>query len=62
MDDIASHFDNVYFAPRDAIFSLTYDYENNPSPKKIDISVGAYRDENVSYMDNMIKKFLIFFL
>ncbi|KAG4096517.1 putative aspartate protein [Neocallimastix lanati (nom. inval.)] len=42
----SSHFDNVYFAPRDAIFSLTYDYENDPSPRKIDISVGAYRDEN----------------
>ncbi|OUM65228.1 hypothetical protein PIROE2DRAFT_41865, partial [Piromyces sp. E2] len=33
-------------APKDAIFSLTYDYEMDPSPQKIDISVGAYRDEN----------------
>ncbi|ORX46376.1 PLP-dependent transferase [Piromyces finnis] len=42
----SSTFDNVYFAPKDAIFSLSYDYEMDPASQKIDISVGAYRDEN----------------
>lgn len=45
-EDESSQFDNVYFAPKDSIFSLTYDFEMDPHPIKIDISVGAYRDEN----------------
>ncbi|RKO84057.1 pyridoxal phosphate-dependent transferase, partial [Blyttiomyces helicus] len=36
----------VPLAPPDAIFRLTSDYRADPDPRKINLGVGAYRDES----------------
>ncbi|EGG17697.1 aspartate aminotransferase [Cavenderia fasciculata] len=39
-------FANVPLAPVDPILGVSMAYKADPSPNKVDISVGAYRDEN----------------
>lgn len=37
---------NIPQAPEDPIYSLMEAYESDQSSQKVDLSVGAYRDEN----------------
>ena len=37
---------NVPAAPVDPLFGLAQDFKRDPSDKKIDLVIGAYRDEN----------------
>lgn len=38
--------ENISQAPEDPIYGLLNAYESDHSPKKVDLGVGAYRDEN----------------
>ncbi|EGF81930.1 hypothetical protein BATDEDRAFT_19087 [Batrachochytrium dendrobatidis JAM81] len=42
----ASHFGNTPLAPPDPIFHLTASYKADPNPLKINLGVGAYRDND----------------
>lgn len=37
---------NVAAAPEDALFGLMKAYREDPSDKKVDLGIGAYRDNN----------------
>ncbi len=39
-------FENVTMAPPDSILGLTEAFKKDPNPKKINLSVGVYKDEN----------------
>lgn len=41
-----SFFDGVPVAPPDKVLKTTVMYRADPHPDKIDLGVGAYRDEN----------------
>jgi hypothetical protein len=41
-----SWFDRARFIPPDAIFALTAQYLADPSPRKVNLGQGTYRDEN----------------
>jgi aspartate aminotransferase, mitochondrial len=41
-----SVWDAIPMAPPDKIFGLTVAYQNDPAPNKINLGVGAYRDDN----------------
>ncbi|OQD79756.1 hypothetical protein PENANT_c044G02879 [Penicillium antarcticum] len=43
-----SWFDRARFIPPDAIFALTAQYLADPSPRKVNLGQGTYRDENGS--------------
>jgi len=43
---LASHFNSVPLEPPDAIFGLSAKYKADSSKQKVDLVVGAYRDEN----------------
>ena len=38
--------DNVPLAPEDPLFGLMAAYRKDESPKKVDLGIGAYRDNN----------------
>ena len=44
--DRMSVFQNIPLAPPDPIFHLTASYVNDSDPNKINLGVGAYRDDN----------------
>ena len=56
LDNIRSHMDgssstvfhahNVPLAPEDPLFGLMAAYRKDDSPKKVDLGIGAYRDDN----------------
>jgi aspartate/tyrosine/aromatic aminotransferase len=41
-----NHFAHVQMAPADPILSLTTGFKNDKDPKKVNLGVGAYRDNN----------------
>jgi aspartate aminotransferase len=43
---MASLFDKVPYIPPDAIFELTKTYNADPSPQKVNLGQGTYKDEN----------------
>ncbi|EFA86317.1 aspartate aminotransferase [Heterostelium album PN500] len=45
VDTTTSLFTNVPLAPVDPIIGVSQAYKADPSPNKVDVSVGAYRDE-----------------
>ena len=40
-------FDKVPLAPEDAVFGLSAQCNADPSPKKVNLVIGAYRDEDL---------------
>lgn len=41
-----SFFESAPLFPKDAIFALTAQYNNDASPVKVNLGQGSYRDEN----------------
>lgn len=46
MSVIPETWGGVPLAPPDAIYKLTYAYNDDPYPEKVNLGVGAYRDDN----------------
>lgn len=44
---MASVFDQVPLAPADAVFGLAAQCSADPSPNKVNLVIGAYRDEHL---------------
>lgn len=42
----ASRWAKVEMGPADPILGLTVAFKNDPSPNKVNLGVGAYRDDN----------------
>ena len=52
-----NHFAHVQMAPADPILSLTTGFKNDKDPKKVNLGVGAYRDNNGKpYVFPIVKK------
>ena len=52
-----NHFMHVQMAPADPILSLTTGFKNDKDPKKVNLGVGAYRDNNGKpYVFPIVKK------
>ncbi len=52
-----NHFIHVQQAPADPILSLTTGFKNDKDPKKVNLGVGAYRDNNGKpYVFPIVKK------
>ncbi|KZT68194.1 PLP-dependent transferase [Daedalea quercina L-15889] len=50
-------WDSVPLAPADPIYKLTYAYKDDPFPKKVNLGVGAYRDDsNKPWVLPVVKK------
>ena len=45
-DPTVFHADNVPQAPEDPLFGLMAAYRKDDSDKKVDLGIGAYRDDN----------------
>ena len=41
-----SSFDSIQEGPPDAIFLVKQKYDEDPSPERLDVGIGAYRDGN----------------
>jgi aspartate aminotransferase, mitochondrial len=41
-----SHFSNVALGPADPLLGTMARYLDDPDPRKVNLGVGAYRDEN----------------
>ena len=39
-------FQNIQAAPPDSILGLTEAWKNDPNPRKVNLGVGVYKDEN----------------
>jgi aspartate aminotransferase, cytoplasmic len=52
-----NNFIHVQQAPADPILSLTTNFKNDKDPKKVNLGVGAYRDNNGKpYVFPIVKK------
>lgn len=52
-----NHFGHIQMAPADPILSLTTGFKNDKDPKKVNLGVGAYRDNNGKpYVFPIVKK------
>ena len=59
----SSWWSNVEMGPPDAILGITEAYKKDTSPKKINLGVGAYRDDNGKpFVLPSVKQVLIDFL
>lgn len=47
LDSMASIFDHIPQAPEDAVFGLAAQCVADPSPNKVNLVIGAYRDEDL---------------
>lgn len=55
--ELGSYFDSVPSAPVDPLIGVTAAFKQDPNPNKVDLGVGAYRDDNgVSPVMDCIKK------
>jgi len=58
-----SRFATLEAQPKDPIFALVDLYQKDENPNKINLSVGAYRDENGKpYVLPVVKKVIIFYI
>jgi len=46
LEQLQSHFEGVPLEPPDAIFGLANNFKNDPHSQKVDLVIGAYRDES----------------
>ena len=53
----ASWFANVEMGPPDAILGITEAYKRDTNPKKVNLGVGAYRDDQVIIVSNFISEY-----
>ena len=50
-------------APEDPLFGLMKAYQEDPSPKKVDLGIGAYRDDNAKpWVLPVVKKVLSIYI
>lgn len=55
--DSGSVFARVDTAPQDPVFAITNAFKADPNPKKVNMGVGAYRnDEGEPFLLNIVKK------
>lgn len=53
----ANNFAHIVMAPADPILSLTTNFKNDKDTKKVNLGVGAYRDDNGKpYVFPIVKK------
>ena len=43
-----NYYENIEMAPADSILKLSVGYKADSNPKKVNLGIGAYRDENGS--------------